>query len=347
MDARPRLWRHDRPAIDLLLRPDRLPATGCRRRVRITTSSSADCSAWGSSSPWSSRAGTWTCCRRRCAWRSSCSGRSSPMRSSSPGGAGSRSATSWSGPSGCGWLSSRVTAAPTSSMPSGKVSACCSQVPRRTVTTTSSRGRPGWPVPYPPLTFLAHLPGYLLAGKDGVFYAEAAFSLVPLAIFVGTRRAPLVDPRAACAGGLRRQRQHRLRRGGRQHRDQLGGAVLLVAIVAVGLGLGRRLGRSAGAHRGPGGGAAAGHEAIDDLRRHPARGGGLADGGSTSGAALCGLGCHPAARPVDPLPDPRSDRLPDPAGLGHRVPRRRLRLEHVGHDAEPRRSRARCHGRAA
>ncbi|HEY8199009.1 MAG TPA: hypothetical protein VIF44_04505 [Candidatus Limnocylindrales bacterium] len=44
---------------------------------------------------------------------------------------------------------------------------------------------PGWPVPYPPLTFLAHLPGYLVAGKDGVFYAEAAFSLVTLGIFVG------------------------------------------------------------------------------------------------------------------------------------------------------------------
>ncbi len=44
---------------------------------------------------------------------------------------------------------------------------------------------PGWPVPYPPLMFLAHLPGYLLAGKDGVFYAEAAFSLVTLGIFVG------------------------------------------------------------------------------------------------------------------------------------------------------------------
>jgi hypothetical protein len=42
---------------------------------------------------------------------------------------------------------------------------------------------PGWPVPYPPLMFLAHLPGYLIAGKDGVFYNEAAFSLVPLAIF--------------------------------------------------------------------------------------------------------------------------------------------------------------------
>jgi hypothetical protein len=44
---------------------------------------------------------------------------------------------------------------------------------------------PGWPVPYPPLMFLAHLPGYLLAGKDGVFYNEAAFSIIPLAIFVG------------------------------------------------------------------------------------------------------------------------------------------------------------------
>jgi hypothetical protein len=42
---------------------------------------------------------------------------------------------------------------------------------------------PGWPVPYPPLMFLAHLPGYLVAGKDGVFYNEAAFSLIPLAIF--------------------------------------------------------------------------------------------------------------------------------------------------------------------
>jgi hypothetical protein len=44
---------------------------------------------------------------------------------------------------------------------------------------------PGWPVPYPPLMFLAHLPGYLMAGKDGVFYNEAAFSLLPMAIFVG------------------------------------------------------------------------------------------------------------------------------------------------------------------
>jgi hypothetical protein len=44
---------------------------------------------------------------------------------------------------------------------------------------------PGWPVPYPPLMFLAHLPGYLIAGKDGVFYNEAAFSFLPLAIFAG------------------------------------------------------------------------------------------------------------------------------------------------------------------
>ena len=44
---------------------------------------------------------------------------------------------------------------------------------------------PGWPVPYPPLSFLAHLPGYLVAGKDGVFYAEAAFSLITLGAFVG------------------------------------------------------------------------------------------------------------------------------------------------------------------
>ena len=44
---------------------------------------------------------------------------------------------------------------------------------------------PGWPVPYPPLMFLTHIPGYLLAGKDGVFYNEAAFSLLTLAIFVG------------------------------------------------------------------------------------------------------------------------------------------------------------------
>ena len=44
---------------------------------------------------------------------------------------------------------------------------------------------PGWPVPYPPLMFLTHLPGYLVAGKDGVFYNEAAFSLLTLAVFVG------------------------------------------------------------------------------------------------------------------------------------------------------------------
>jgi hypothetical protein len=44
---------------------------------------------------------------------------------------------------------------------------------------------PGWPVPYPPLMFLAHLPGYLMAGKDGVFYNEAAFAIIPLAIFTG------------------------------------------------------------------------------------------------------------------------------------------------------------------
>ncbi len=42
---------------------------------------------------------------------------------------------------------------------------------------------PGWPVPYPPLMFVTHLPGYLVAGKDGVFYNEAAFSLLALAIF--------------------------------------------------------------------------------------------------------------------------------------------------------------------
>jgi hypothetical protein len=44
---------------------------------------------------------------------------------------------------------------------------------------------PGWPVPYPPLMFLTHIPGYLLAGKDGVFYNEAAFSLLTLAILTG------------------------------------------------------------------------------------------------------------------------------------------------------------------
>jgi hypothetical protein len=44
---------------------------------------------------------------------------------------------------------------------------------------------PGWPVPYPPLMFLTHIPGFLVAGKDGVFYNEAAFSLLTLAIFVG------------------------------------------------------------------------------------------------------------------------------------------------------------------
>jgi hypothetical protein len=44
---------------------------------------------------------------------------------------------------------------------------------------------PGWPVPYPPLMFVTHLPGYVVAGKDGVFYSEAAFSLLALAIFVG------------------------------------------------------------------------------------------------------------------------------------------------------------------
>ena len=43
---------------------------------------------------------------------------------------------------------------------------------------------PGWPVPYPPAMFLTHLPGYLLAGKDGVFYNEAASSLVVLGAFV-------------------------------------------------------------------------------------------------------------------------------------------------------------------
>jgi uncharacterized membrane protein len=33
--------------------------------------------------------------------------------------------------------------------------------------------------------FLTHTPGYLLAGKDGVFYNEAAFSLLTLAILTG------------------------------------------------------------------------------------------------------------------------------------------------------------------
>ena len=44
---------------------------------------------------------------------------------------------------------------------------------------------PGWPVAYPPLMFVAHLPGYLIAGKDGVFYNEAAFSVLTLAILTG------------------------------------------------------------------------------------------------------------------------------------------------------------------
>lgn len=43
----------------------------------------------------------------------------------------------------------------------------------------------GGPVPYPPLMFLAHVPGFLVAGKDGVFFNEAAFSLVTMAILVG------------------------------------------------------------------------------------------------------------------------------------------------------------------
>ncbi|HVQ23004.1 MAG TPA: hypothetical protein VMT36_07000, partial [Candidatus Saccharimonadia bacterium] len=44
---------------------------------------------------------------------------------------------------------------------------------------------PGTPVAYPPLMFVMHLPGYLLAGKDGVFYNEATYSLLPIAILVG------------------------------------------------------------------------------------------------------------------------------------------------------------------
>ncbi|MFI5292420.1 MAG: hypothetical protein ACHQ02_06105 [Candidatus Limnocylindrales bacterium] len=43
----------------------------------------------------------------------------------------------------------------------------------------------GQPVPYPPLMFLSHLPGYLLAGKDGVFANETFFSIATVFILVG------------------------------------------------------------------------------------------------------------------------------------------------------------------
>ena len=121
---------------------------------------------------------------------------------------------------------------------------------------------PGWPVPYPPLMFLAHLPGYLVAGKDGVFYAEAAFSLVTWRIFVGLAVRLSWTARIARAGGLCRQRQHRLRRGRRQHRDQLRRRCSWWPSWPP-PGPGTGLGRSTRAHRRAGGGAAAGHEAVD------------------------------------------------------------------------------------
>jgi len=43
---------------------------------------------------------------------------------------------------------------------------------------------PGSPMPYPPATLLLHLPGHLLAGKDGVFYNEAATAGVVIAALV-------------------------------------------------------------------------------------------------------------------------------------------------------------------
>ena len=41
---------------------------------------------------------------------------------------------------------------------------------------------PGQPLPYPPAALLLHLPGYLLAGKTGVFVNEAAFAGLTLAL---------------------------------------------------------------------------------------------------------------------------------------------------------------------
>jgi hypothetical protein len=44
---------------------------------------------------------------------------------------------------------------------------------------------PGQPMPYPPAALLLHLPGYLLAGKLGVFINEAAFAGLTLALLGG------------------------------------------------------------------------------------------------------------------------------------------------------------------
>ena len=177
---------------------------------------------------------------------------------------------------------------------------------------------PGWPVPYPPLMFLTHLPGYLLAGKDGVFYAEAAFSLVPLGIFAGlaarlswTLGLPALAVYAASGNIVYGAADGSL--------DTSSAALLLVAIVAA---------------------AWAWDGGWDDRRVRIA---GLAAAlplamkqstifvvillavavwqmaGRRAGLRYVASAAILLLRPVDPLPDPRSDRLPDPAGLGHRA----------------------------
>ncbi len=128
---------------------------------------------------------TWTCCRRRCAWRSSwlwpfvtyafvITGRSwIPVGYIVAGAIGLRlvELQGYGGSDVLDAIWEGLGVLLSGASPYGHVY----QFTRP----------PGWPVPYPPLTFLAHLPGYLVAGKDGVFYAEAAFSLVTLGLFVG------------------------------------------------------------------------------------------------------------------------------------------------------------------
>ena len=184
------------------------------------------------------------------------------MRSSSAVGAGSRSATSWRAPSGCAWPSSRATVAPTSSMPSGRARGAAF---RRL--TVRPRLRAHAPAGLARAISTAHVPGPsagLPAGRQGRRLLRRSGLLAGHAGHLRrTRRAALVDaricrpwrslPPAATSSTARRTAASRPAPASSSWWPSWPPP-----------GRGTALGRSTRAHRRARGGAAAGHEAVDD-----------------------------------------------------------------------------------